>query len=104
MGKRKTKLTSSFFCEYNSFMSKKEKNKNPNRKSPLIRVISIISILLAIALIIKVIKIDILPLNFEITILGAVLLLTLILFIFSFIWFFIILRVIQRLHVFLVAL
>lgn len=63
-------------------MSKKEKNKNPNRKSPLIRVISIISILLAIALIIKVIKIDILPLNFEITILGAVLLLTLILFIF----------------------
>jgi len=56
-------------------MSKKEKNKNPNRKSPLIRVISIISILLAIALIIKVIK-------FEITILGAVLLLTLILFIF----------------------
>ena len=78
-------------------MSKKEKNKNPNRKSPLIRVISIISILLAIALIIKVIKIDILPLNFEITILGAVLLLTLILF-------FIILRVIQRLHVFLVAL
>lgn len=82
MGKRKTKLTSSFFCGYNSFMSKKEKNKNPNRKSPLIRVISIISILLAIALIIKVIKIDILPLNFEITILGAVLLLTLILFIF----------------------
>lgn len=63
-------------------MSKKEKNKNPNRKSPLIRVISIISILLSIALIIKVIKIDILPLNFEITILGAVLLLTLILFIF----------------------
>lgn len=63
-------------------MSKKKKNKNPNRKSPLIRVISIISILLAIALIIKVIKIDILPLNFEITILGAVLLLTLILFIF----------------------
>ena len=63
-------------------MSKKEKSKNPNRKSPLIRVISIISILLAIALIIKVIKIDILPLNFEITILGAVLLLTLILFIF----------------------
>lgn len=63
-------------------MSKKEKNKNRNRKSPLIRVISIISILLAIALIIKVIKIDILPLNFEITILGAVLLLTLILFIF----------------------
>lgn len=63
-------------------MSKKEKNKNPNRKSPLIRVISIISILLAIALIIKVIKIDILPLNFEITILGAVLLFTLILFIF----------------------
>ena len=63
-------------------MSKKEKNKNPNRKSPLIRVISIISILLAIALIIKVVKIDILPLNFEITILGAVLLLTLILFIF----------------------
>lgn len=63
-------------------MSKKEKNKNPNRKSPLIRVISIISILLAIALIIKVIQIDILPLNFEITILGAVLLLTLILFIF----------------------
>lgn len=63
-------------------MSKKEKYKNPNRKSPLIRVISIISILLAIALIIKVIKIDILPLNFEITILGAVLLLTLILFIF----------------------
>lgn len=63
-------------------MSKKKKNKNPNRKSTLIRVISIISILLAIALIIKVIKIDILPLNFEITILGAVLLLTLILFIF----------------------
>ena len=63
-------------------MSKKERNKNPNRKSPLIRVISIISILLSIALIIKVIKIDILPLNFEITILGAVLLLTLILFIF----------------------
>ena len=63
-------------------MSKKKKNKNPNRKSPLLRVISIISILLAIALIIKVIKIDILPLNFEITILGAVLLLTLILFIF----------------------
>lgn len=59
-----------------------KKNKNPNRKSPIIRVISVLTIVVAIALIIKVININILPLSFEIPLFGAILLLAVILFLF----------------------
>lgn len=59
-----------------------KKNKDPNRKSPIIRVISVLTIVVAIALIIKVININILPLSFEIPLFGAILLLAVILFLF----------------------
>ena len=74
---------------YNTPMRKRNKNikkekkiKDPNKKSPIIRVISVISIVLAVLLIIKIINFNILPISFEIPLFGAILLLAVILFIF----------------------
>ena len=64
--------------------AKKQPRKmwNPKRHNPILRLISLLSLVAMVMLILEIVHIGILPVRFEIPILGSVILLTLIIFLF----------------------